>query len=149
MSTTLFDAQPYDEKRAKRRQILIAAIIATVLILGFFGWWFRHWPEEHKVDQFFTALEQKNYEQAYGIWLNDPDWKQHQERHTKYPYGQFYLDWGPGGEWGLVKSHHIDGSASPKGASSGVVVVVTVNDRAEKARLWVEKSDKTLSFSPF
>ena len=149
MSTTLFDAKPYDEKRAKRRQVLISAIIAIVLILGFFGWWFRHWPEERKVDQFFTALEQKNYEQAYAVWLNDPAWKQHQDQHAKYNFGQFYIDWGPGGEWGLVKSHHVDGSASPKGASSGVVVVVTVNERAEKARLWVEKSDKTLSFSPF
>jgi hypothetical protein len=149
MSTTLFDAKPYDEKRAKRRQVLISAIIAAVLILGFFGWWFRHWPEEHKVDQFFTALEQKNYEQAYSVWMNDAEWKQHQDRHPKYPYGQFYLDWGPGGEWGLIKSYRVDGSASPKGASSGVVVVVTVNDRAEKARIWVEKSDKTLAFSPF
>ena len=67
-------------------------------------------------------------------------------------------DWGPGGEWGLVKSYHVDGSAVPKGgngtkfdvASSGVVVVVTVNERVgQKAHVWVEKSDKTLGFSPF
>lgn len=149
MPTTLFDAKPYDEKRAKRRNtILVASIVAVIVIAGL-GWWFRHWPEEHKVDQFFAAIEQKNYERAYGIWTADPQWKQHQDRHTKYPFGEFYIDWGPGGEWGLVKSYKVDGSASPKGAASGVVVVVTVNDRTERARIWVEKSDKTLSFSPY
>jgi len=149
MSTTLFDAKPFDEKRARRKALIIWTIIGSVILLAMLAWWFRYWPEEHKVDQFFTALEQKNYEKAYGIWTNDPNWKQHQESHAKYPFGEFYIDWGPGGEWGLIKSHKVDGAASPKGGSSGVVVVVTVNDRAEKARIWVEKSDKTLSFSPY
>ena len=31
---------------------------------------------------------------------------------------------------------------------SGVVVDVVVNDRAQHAQVWVEKSDKTLSFPP-
>jgi len=30
-----------------------------------------------------------------------------------------------------------------------VIVEVVVNDRAEHARLWVQKSDKTVTFSPF
>jgi hypothetical protein len=149
MSTTLFDAKPFDESRARRKAIVIWTTIAAVIIIAALAWWFRYWPEEHKVDQFFTALENKNYEQAYTIWTNDPQWKQHQEKHARYPFGEFYIDWGPGGEWGLVKSHKVDGSAAPKGAATGVVVVVTVNDRAEKARVWVEKADKTLAFSPY
>ncbi len=67
------------------------------------------------------------------------------------------LFWGPGGEWGLIKSHKLDGAAVPHGysgsrfaVSSGVVVVVTVNDRiADKAHIWVQKEDKTLGFSPY
>ena len=95
-------------------------------------------------------MQQQNYEAAYGIWMNDPNWKQYPEKiFTKYPYGEFYIDWGPGGEWGLVKSHKVVGSAIPKGGSSGIVVVVSAHDCAEKARIWVEKSDKTLSFSPY
>ena len=31
---------------------------------------------------------------------------------------------------------------------NGVIVQVTVNDRTEHAYVWVEKSDRTLSFSP-
>lgn len=149
MPTTIFEAKPYDPAHERRRRILIAGIIGAVLLLAFLAWWFRYWPEERRVDKFFDALEQKNYEQAYSIWMNDPDWKQHPQKYAKYPFGEFYLDWGPGGEWGLIKSHKVDGSATPKGGSSGVVVVVTVNERAEKARIWVEKSDKTFSFSPY
>lgn len=149
MTTTLFEAKPYDAAKARRRRLLISGIITAILVIVFFAWWFRYWPEEHRVDLFFDALQAHNYEQAYSIWMNDPNWKQHPDKYSRYTYGQFYLDWGPGGEWGLIKSHHVDGSAVPRGGSSGVVVVVTVNDRAEKARVWVEKGDKTLHFSPY
>jgi hypothetical protein len=49
----------------------------------------------------------------------------------------------------VVRSYKIDGSVSPRGGGSGVIVQVTVNNRAEKARIWVEKKDKTLTFSPY
>jgi len=101
------------------------------------------------VEHIFAAFEQKNYEAAYAIWMNDPDWKQRQDRHQNYPFEDFYRDWGPGGEWGLIRSYKIYGSLNPKGGSSGVIVDVIVNDRAEHARVWVQKSDKTLSFSPY
>ena len=64
-------------------------------------------------------------------------------------HNEFYRDWGPGGEWGLVKSHEIYGSATPKGGGSGVIVEAVVNERAEHARLWVQKDDKSLTFSPY
>lgn len=149
MTTTLFDAKPYDPARERRRRLWISGIITVVLIVTFFAWWFRHWPQEHRVDKFFQQLEQKNFEQAYAIWMNDPDWKQHPQKYARYSFGEFYLDWGPGGEWGIVRNHHVDGSAVPKGGTTGVVVVVTVNQRAEKSRIWVDKSDNTLHFSPY
>ncbi|HEX6879936.1 MAG TPA: hypothetical protein VF135_06210 [Terriglobales bacterium] len=149
MTTTIFEAKPYDPAKERRRRIWISSIITVVLLVAFFGWWFRYWPLEHRVDKFFTALENKNYETAYAIWMNDPDWKQHPQKYAQYNFGEFYTDWGPGGEWGLIHNHHVDGAASPKGPSSGVVVVTTVNHRAEQARIWVEKSDKTLHFSPY
>lgn len=149
MTTTLFEAQPYDFAKARRRRIWISSVIIAVLVIGFLLWWYRFLPYERRVDHFFDAIQSQNFEQAYGIWMNDPQWKQHQDKYPRYPYHDFYIDWGPGGEWGLVKEHHIDGAASPHGGGSGVVVVVTVNKRAEPARIWVEKSDKTLHFSPY
>jgi len=122
------------------------------------AWNFRYYAEERQVDKFFAALQKQDYETAYGIWFHDPSWKQHPQKYPDYPFSSFMQDWGPGGQWGLVKSYHVDGSAVPKGGtgtkfdvgSSGVVVVVTVNERvADKAHIWVEKSDKTLGFSPY
>ena len=149
MTTTIFEAKPYDEARARRRRIWISSIITAVLVVGFLLWWFRYWPVERRVDHFFDALQAQNFEKAYGIWMNDENWKQHPERFARYPFGEFYIDWGPGGEWGLIKSHHVDGAAVPRGGASGVIVVVTVNQRSEQARIWVEKSDQTMHFSPY
>ena len=154
---TLFEAKPYDPARARKRRGQIIASIVVVILLGLVAWHFRYWREERQVNRFFDALQTKSYEKAYGIWMNDPDWKQHPDKYARYPFSDFYKDWGPGGEWGLVNSHSIDGVAVPKGGDagafvspSGVVVVVTVNERiGDKAHIWVEKSDKTLSFSPY
>jgi len=71
---------------------------------------------------------------AYGIWMADRKWEQHPQKYARYPFNEFYRDWGPGGEWGLIKSYKIYGSATPKGGGSGVVVEVVVNNRAEHAQ---------------
>lgn len=146
---TLMDAQQYDAAAERRRRLKIIGAIVLVLVLAGLAWAYRYWPEEHIVDRFFDALQQKDYEVAYGIWMHDPQWKQHTEKYSQYPFNDFYRDWGPGGEWGLIKTHSIYASGTPKGGGSGVVVEVIVNDRSEHARVWVEKSDKTLSFSPY
>jgi hypothetical protein len=146
---TLMDAQQYDTARERRRRNQIASAIVLILLIVCLGWLYRNWPEERAVNHFFDALQKQDYERAYGIWWHDPEWKQHPEKYSRYPFNEFYRDWGPGGEWGIVKSYKVYGSASPKGGGSGVIVEVVVNDRAEHARVWVEKSDKTLSFSPY
>ena len=146
---TLLDAKEYDPQRERKRRARIISAIVALLVLGFLGWWFRYWPEERVADRFFDSLQKHDYEVAYGIWMHDPQWKQHPERYPKYPFNEFYRDWGPGGEWGLIKSHRIYAVGTPPGGGSGVIVDVTVNDRAERARVWVEKSDKTMSFSPY
>ena len=145
-SMTLLDAQQYDFAKAKRRKIKIVLTITAVVVLAVIGWLYRNWPEEHVVDKFFVALQKQDYEGAYGIYFHDPEWRQHPQKYSQYGYSDFYRDWGPGGEWGLVKSHRIYGSASTRG---GVVVEVIVNERADRARMFVEKSDKTLTVYPY
>ena len=150
----LLNPPTYDEKREKRRKKIVVAAIFALLMVAFIAWHFRNWPEERVVNRFFERLEAKDYEGAYGIWLADPGWKQHPQKYEQYPFNAFYLDWGPGGEYGPIRSHKIASSMSPKtsgGGSSttGVIVEVTVNERAEPARLWVETDDKSLTFSPY
>ena len=147
---TLLDAQPYTPAKLRRRKIKIAATIVVVIVLAALAWMYRNWPEEHVVDNFFAELQNSHYETAYGIYFNDPSWQQHQQKYSQYTYADFYRDWGPGGEWGLIKSHRIYGSANTKGlGSGGVVVEVVVNERSEHARMFVQKSDKTLTVYPY
>ena len=146
----LLDALPYDPAKSRRRKIKIACVVVIAIVIAAFAWFYRNWPEEHVVDKFFTALQHQDYETAYGIYFNDPGWRQHQQKYFQYPYADFYRDWGPGGEWGLVKSHRIYGSANTKSfGGGGAVVEVIVNERTEHARMFVQKSDKTLTVYPY
>jgi hypothetical protein len=144
---TLLDAQPYDAVRSRHRRMWIVTLVVAVLLGAWLAYHFRNYPERAAASKFFTVLQKQDYESAYAVWFHDPDWKQHQEKYANYPYNDFYRDWGPGGEWGVIKAHAVDCSLSP-GTGSGVIVQVTVNSRAQHAYVWVQKSDKTLSFSP-
>ena len=153
---TLLDAKELDPEQSKKRKkrFTVAIVCLTVfLFIGVLGallgdgWWFWYFPEEHIVGRFFTALQHQDYKTAYGIWMHDPNWSQHPQS-TNYPYNDFYREWGPGGQWGLIKSQKVYGASTCPGPSTGVVVDVVVNDRAEHAQVWVEKSDHTLSFPP-
>jgi hypothetical protein len=149
---TIFEAKEYDFARARRRKIIASVVIAVILVLGALAWLYRNLPEEHLVGKFMTALQGKDYKTAYGLWLADKDWQQHPQQHSQYPYSDFYRDWGPYGDWGVIQSFHIDGSAVPSdsyNSGNGVVVSVTINGRKEPAGIWVTRKDHTMSFSPF
>lgn len=143
---TLLDAPQFDPAKIRRRNIRIVTAIVGVIVLLVLGWMYRNWPEEHVADKFFAALQRQDFETAYGIYFHDPDWQQHKQKYAQYTYADFYQDWGPGGEWGLIKSHRVDASVATK---EGVVVEVVVNERAEPARMFVSKSDKTLTVYPY
>jgi hypothetical protein len=161
---TLLDAHEVDPAQVRKRKMRIMMVVAIVVVvlgigvLGFVtghGWWFSYWPQERVVGKFFAALQRQDYKTAYVIWQNDPDWEKHLDRKPihDYPYGDFYRDWGPGGEWGLIKTEKVYGASKcpPQGAGdsgTGVVVDVIVNDRVQHAQVWVESSDHTLSFPP-
>jgi hypothetical protein len=148
MSSTLFGAPPYDAARARRRRIWIASLIAAALILAALLWFNRFWPEEHRTEKFFGDLQTQNFEAAYGIWMNDPNWKQHPQNYKRYSYEKFYQDWGPAGEWGPIRSYKIVAAQKPRPNSTGVVIGVRVNGRKDLCSVRVEFKDKTLGFSP-
>lgn len=145
---TLLDAKQYDPEEDRKRKRKILSTVIIVIVLAGLVWWFRFWPEQHVAAKFFDALQRQDYNSAYGIWMHDPGWKQHPDRHSKYPFGDFYRDWGPSGEWGLIKTQKVFGASTCPGGGTGVVVDVVVNDRAEHAQVWVEKSDHTMSYPP-
>ncbi len=67
------------------------------------------------------------------------------QQYTSYSYGRFEVDWGHNSDWGDIKTHKITMS---KTVGSGVVVGVEVNGQKKPVFLWVQRSDKTLGFSP-
>jgi hypothetical protein len=158
MSTTsLFEAKqpdPQADARGRKRLRYGIILLIIVLILGAVAYMNRYWPEERVVDKFFTAVEKKDFETAYAIWRADPQWQQHTDKYKEYPFGQFQLDWGPTGEYGYITKHDIRGSIAPSSnntETSGVIVAVRLNgivDTNKTVCLWVEKSTKTINFSP-
>jgi len=144
---TLMDAEQYDPARDRRRRRRIVVVVIFVLVAAWVLYHYRNYPERKAASNFFAALQSQNYEGAYAVWFRDSNWKQHPSQYSKYEFNDFYRDWGPGGEWGQVKSYSVDCSLSPSGGS-GVIIQVTINSRAEHAYVWVEKAGKTLSFSP-
>jgi len=144
---TLMDAEKYDPARDRRRKRQIVVVLVLAFLAAWLVYHYRDYPERNAASKFFAALQRQNYEEAYGVWFRDADWKQHSNQYTAYTFNDFNRDWGPGGEWGLVKSYSVDCSLSP-GGGSGVIVQVTVNSRTGHAYVWVEKANKTLSFSP-
>jgi hypothetical protein len=145
---TLLDAKEYDSEKARKKKTRIISAIAILIVVLSIVWLFRYLPQERIVGHFFDALQKQDYKTAYGIWMHDPNWAQHPDKYAKYPFNEFYRDWGPGGEWGLIKTEKVYGASTCPPPSSGVVVDVIVNDRTQHAQVWVEKSDKTLSFPP-
>lgn len=151
---TLLNAAPYDApKEQRKRNLLIAALAAVVLAIvigvgGYFmghGWFFSNLPAEHRVSVFMTALEHKDYDRAYGLWFNDPNWQQHPAMHDSYPIKRFTEDWTTASDYGPVASYHVDIS---KRTGTGIIVAMHVNGNPKPMFLWYERSNHTLSYSP-
>jgi len=148
----LLDAKEYDPRPAQRRWRLVALAVSVVIIAVALWWFFRFYPEDHVINRFFQAIENKNYDKAYGLYFADPDWKQHPQKYNQYPLPQFILDWGPSSDYGVITSHKIECTVEPptKGfaSPSGVIVVVSINHRPETTSMWVEKKSKSITLSP-
>lgn len=142
---TLLDAPTYNAGRARLiRNSIIAALIAIVVIAAA-TWWFWDWPEEHRINKFFAAVEAKDFNKAYGMWNNDANWQQHPERYQPYNMDQFMKDWGPGSDYGVIRSHQI---VITKTVGNGVVMGVDINGGKTPLFLRVDHKTKEIGFSP-
>jgi len=145
---TLLD--PSEEPKSKTLRYTISGV-ALALALGlalFFV--FRFSGEKHTVEHFMDAVVAGNFEQGYQIW----------KAHGSYSYQDFLQDWGKQGFYGPIESYRIE-SATLLQDANGVIVVVEIspfhpfpanNDpqsgRNREVRLFVDRSDQSLSFPP-
>ncbi|HEY0263541.1 MAG TPA: hypothetical protein VGC07_03370 [Granulicella sp.] len=147
----LLNAPEYDERREKRKVRIAVGSFAFVFLMivltlaGYImghGWLFLNLPMEHTVSSFLTALEQKDYTKAYGIWMHDPKWQEHPQKYS-YTLKRFTEDWTTESDWGPIRTHHVDIS---KRTGTGIIVAVTVNNSPKKMFMWYERSDGTLTY---
>jgi hypothetical protein len=145
---TLLDAPVYDRTHAKRRRNLVIAALLVCCVAGMAVFLCRNLPAEHRVNQFFTAVEAQDFSKAFGIWNNDPDWQEHTQRYAKdgYSYGRFVVDWGKGGDYGRISSHKVLHSIS---YGNNTLLAVEINGRKAALALAVTRGTDTMSFPPF
>jgi len=108
-------------------------------------WQVWHWPQDHRVNNFFSAVESGDLEKAYGLWNNDPDWKQHPDQYKAYDFATFQKDWGPASDYGTIKSHKLIVAHK---VGNGVVLGVNINGGQTPIFLRVDSKSKTIGFSP-
>ncbi len=126
-----------DERRARiiKRSVIAdiaAVVIAIALYLGF-----RNYREKQVVDRFLAEVNAGHYQAAYRLWGCA-------DTHPcpEYSYQKFLEDWGPKQTRSAWQISDVDGC--PTG------VVITVNAAgSQPAPLWVDRSDKRISFSPW
>jgi|SRR5689334_16852002 len=152
----LLDAREYDPEPARRRRRIAAFCVGLLLIALVLWFWpsgrFRYWNQWTLANRFFSALEGRDFEKAYGLYNNDPDWKSHAEKYQKYGYAQFVQDWGPSGTLGVISSHQVSCVIKPPATgfapATGVVAVVKVNKLPDATLLWIENKSHTITTSP-
>ncbi len=126
--------QPIDLRAERRKRRLIFSIVLSLLLAGYLYSELKNYPEERQASQFFEALQQEDYQEAYRIW----------QPTSSYHFDDFMEDWGRNGLQGPIHQFRIEDS---RAQGSGVVVRIRLND-AETTTLWVEEKDKSLSFPP-
>jgi hypothetical protein len=149
MDMALLDTSS-EEPSSKRLRYAVSGVALVILVA--FGIWFfflRFVSEKHTVEHFMDAVVAQDFQRAFQIWKS----------HGSYMYQDFMADWGLEGYYGPIKSYRIESTSLPPNGGSGVIVVVEVSPvqpfpddkdprsgRNKEIRLWVERSDQSLSF---
>jgi hypothetical protein len=142
---TLLDAPRYDAHRARIIRNSILATIGLVIVLAVLTVVFWDWPQQHRINHFFSIVEKGDMPDAYAYWNNDPAWRQHADRYTGYTFDDFQKDWGPSSDYGVIKTHRIQ---ITKTVGNGVVMGVDINGGKTPLFLRVDHKSKEIGFSP-
>lgn len=128
-----------EERREKILKYAALALVAVLIIGGGLYFVFKNYREEGQAKRFFELLARHDYKAAYGMWgctEANPC--------RDYPESEFMRDWGPQ-----------SGKADPgtykitKSRSCGSGVILTVETGKEPEKLWVQRSDLTIGYSPW
>ena len=143
-----------EEHKEKRNRRLVTIGIVVGVVLGLYLITFqtpileryirvvqmlKNRKAEKRVQLFLDLLAKQDYKRAYPLW-GCTDAKPCRD----YPFQSFMEDWGPKGSTAPALFQ----TTRSRSCGSGVILTVNSgNNREEK--LWVEKDDLTISFSPY
>ncbi|MBI3405725.1 MAG: hypothetical protein HY046_09745 [Acidobacteria bacterium] len=144
----MFDGDGEEPQSKVRRYVMTGSffVLAAAATLWYF---LRFQTEKDTVNRFFEQVSRGDLKAAYALWKPaDP---------KAYPFEEFEKDWGPQGYYGPVRSFRVTIASRKNRTASGVIVAVELcpetpfrNDpaRNKEVKLWVERSDQSLSFPP-
>lgn len=158
---TLLDAPKFDAVRERRNTTILYGGVGLFLVLLIGAWlasgmpvdwpwnWYTHFRARLTVNHFLNAVEKNDMERAYGVWAHDPDWKNHPQQHTIYPFARFEQDWSPtssANDYGPIKSHKI---VAARLSGNVLLMGIRINGLQSKALfLNYEPGSHELGFSP-
>ena len=128
-----------EERREKLIKRIVLAVVVAVIAGGVLFLIFKNYRQEHQVKRFYDLLVHADYQAAYALWGCTPA-----TPCRDYPMSSFMQDWGPQSEHADPKSFHITKTRS---CGSGVIVTVD-SDKNQEDKLWVQRGDLTIGFSP-
>ena len=130
-----------EEQREKliRRLVVIAAVL--VVAGGVLYFFLKNFRQEQQARKFFELLGKHDYHAAYALW-GCTDEKPCRD----YLFQNFMDDWGPKSPHGDVRSYRI---AKSRSCGSGVILTVDYGKGQQPDKLWVERQDLTIGFSPW
>lgn len=154
---SLMDAPAYDTRRAHTIKAVLIGLASLVVLLilltllGYIlghGWLFSNLPAEHRVSEFYTALQSKDYAKAYGIYENDTTWQEHPDKYRSYPLSRFTEDWTTYSPVNApIQSHHVDVSRTDGSGTfgTGIIVASTLNG-TKGIDVYVSRADGTITY---
>jgi hypothetical protein len=130
-----------EEQREKLIRRLIVGAVVVAIAAGILYFFLKNFREEQQTRKFFELLEKHDYKVGYTLW-GCTDAKPCRD----YSFQNFMDDWGPKSPHADVSLFHIQRSRS---CGSGVILTVDYGKGKEPDKLWVERGDLTIGFSPW
>ncbi|HLK61814.1 MAG TPA: hypothetical protein VKU19_00145 [Bryobacteraceae bacterium] len=127
-----------EERRIKIIKTLVISLVSLLVVGGVLFFIFHNYRQEQQVKRFFALLEQKDYQNAYIMWVRT------ESDRKGYSYDMFMKDWGPDSDHRDVSDFRISKSRS---CGNGVILTVDFG-KSQREKLWVQREELTIGYSP-
>lgn len=128
-----------DERRSKIIWRIIGIGLAVVIATSALYYLFKNHRQESVAKNFIQLLRRQDYPAAYQLWGCTPS-----KPCPDYTYDKFLEDWGAKGSGVDPASLSLVDSET---CGSGVILTIHVGPAREE-KLWIEKNNPTIGFSP-